>query len=86
MFQAAGEVINIIMQPIVAYIQNRSRPQSILAASPSIFNWPQEIVGLIDVILHLIVAGLLILWLYRNGKVGQPAAAAPSMEESKAQS
>lgn len=86
LFQAAAELINIILQPILTYMQNRGRPQSILAASPGIFNWPQVVLGFIAITLHLIIAGLLILWLYRKGKSAQPAPAAAPTGETKAPS
>jgi predicted Kef-type K+ transport protein len=68
LFQAASGVISLVLQPVVAYIQNRSRPQSVFSAPHSIFNWPQLTVSLIEVVLHLVVALLLILWLYRKPK------------------
>jgi hypothetical protein len=82
LFQAIGGVINVVMQPVATYIQNRSRPQSVFAGSQSIFNWPQIILGLTDVVLHLLVVALLIFWLYRNRK----AKAAPVAESATARS
>lgn len=61
------------MQPLVTYMQNRNRPQSVFAAPPHIFNWPQVIVGLTDVVLHLLVVFLLIFWLYRTPKAKKVA-------------
>lgn len=87
LFQAAGDLISAVMQPLVTYMQNRNRPQSVFAAPPHIFNWPQVIVGLTDVVLHLLVVFLLIFWLYRTPK-SKPAlveAKAPSASSEKPQ-
>ena len=84
LFQAIGNLITAIMQPVAAYIQNRNRPPSVFAASPSIFNWPQIIFTLIEMSLHLLVALLFIFWLYRKRKE-QPAAIAESTVVSSKQ-
>ena len=85
LFQAAGELISAVMQPLVTYIQNRSRPASVFAAPPSIFNWPQLILALIDLVLHLLVAFLLILWLYRTPKPKPVVAVAKASSASAEQ-
>ncbi|HLJ26824.1 MAG TPA: hypothetical protein VKY85_08950 [Candidatus Angelobacter sp.] len=78
LFQAAGELINAVMQPIGTYFQNRSHPQSVFAGSQSIFNWPQIIFALIEMALHVLVAFLLLVWLYRRRKTTPVAVAASS--------
>lgn len=84
LFQAFGGVINTVMQPLITYIQLRNRPRSVMGGGPSIFNWPQISVGLTDVALHLIVAFLLIFWLYRAGKAKpQPLAEAAEAGSSR---
>ena len=74
LFQAIADLINAMMQPLVTYIQNRNRPPSVFATPPSIFNVPQLTLQLTDVVLHLLVAFLLIFWLYRTPKPGVIAA------------
>jgi divalent metal cation (Fe/Co/Zn/Cd) transporter len=73
LFQAAGDIINMGMQPIITYIQLRKSPPSVLATQ-SIFRWPQLIATLTDAVLHILVALLFTLWLYRNPKT-KPAPA-----------
>lgn len=68
LFQAVSDLIAAVMQPLVTYIQNHNRPQSVFAAPPSIFDWPRLTLSLVDVVLHLLVVFLLILWLYRTPK------------------
>jgi hypothetical protein len=75
--QAAAALINVIGQPIVTYYQLRSRPTAAFAAQ-SLFNWPQIFSQLTSMVLHLIVALLLIWWLYRRGKVALPASTKPA--------
>lgn len=75
LFQAFGTLISTIMQPIISYIENRARPQSIFSAQHSIFNWPQIMVSVISMILDLLVAWLLLFWLYLK-KRPEPAVAA----------
>lgn len=72
LFQAAGDIINMAMQPIATYIQLRKSPPSVLATQ-SIFRWPQLIATLMDAVLHILVALLFTFWLYRNPKT-KPAA------------
>jgi hypothetical protein len=84
LFQAIGNLISAVMQPVAAYIQNRNRPQSVFSPSQSVFNWPQIIFTLIEMSLHLIVALLLIFWLYRKRKE-QPAAVTESTVVSSKQ-
>jgi hypothetical protein len=74
--QAAGALINAIAQPIVTYYQLRSRPTGAFATQ-SVFNWPQILASLTSLVLHLIVALLLIFWLYRRGKAALPASTKP---------
>ena len=74
LFQACGTLISTIMQPIITYMENRARPQSIFSAQHSIFNWPQIIVSVISMILDLLVAWLLLFWLYLK-KRPEPAVA-----------
>src|SRR5215471_5182156 len=62
--QAAGGVVGVILQPLITYFEQRGRPQSIFAPTPSVFNWPQLIVGTVSVVLHLLAAWLLLYWLY----------------------
>lgn len=78
LFQAAADLISAVMQPIVTYIQNHNRPQSVFAPPPHIFNWPQLMLNLTGIVLHLLVAFLLILWLYRTPKLK------PAVAEAKA--
>lgn len=86
LFQACATLVTTIMQPIITYMENRARPQSIFAPPHSIFNWPQIILSLISMILDLLVAWLLLFWLYLK-KRPEPAVAAatepgPGPEES----
>lgn len=74
--QAAGSLINAIAQPIVTYYQLRSRPTSAFATQ-SVFNWPQILASLTLMLLYVIVAFLLIFWLYRRGKPALPASGKP---------
>jgi len=80
--QALGGVISTILQPMITYLENRSRPSSIFAPAPSIFNWPSLIINIISIILHLLVAFLLFMWLY--GKKERPVAAVEAMPQEKA--
>jgi len=77
LFQVFGTLVSTIMQPIIAYMENRARPQSIFAPPHSIFNWPQIIVSIISIILDLLIVWLLLFWLYLK-KTPEPAAAAPA--------
>lgn len=67
-YQAIAGILNAVMQPVLVYIQTRNAPPNSALASQSIFRWPQIIALLLDALLHLIVASLLILWVYRNPK------------------
>jgi len=78
--QAAGGVIGVILQPLITYFENRSRRQSIFAAPPSVFNWPQLILGIVSIVLHLLAALLLYLWLYRKKKLEPAVAGAAPIE------
>jgi hypothetical protein len=75
--QAATALISSIAQPIVTYYQLRSRPTSAFAAQ-SVFNWPQIFSALTTMVLYLIVALLLIWWLYRRGKAALPVSTKPA--------
>lgn len=83
LFQAVSDLISAVMQPLVTYIQNRSRPQSVFAAAPSIFDWPRLILSLVDVVLHLIVVFLLIWWLYRTPKPKPVPAVSPEKPQTE---
>ncbi|HEY6971133.1 MAG TPA: hypothetical protein VJA94_18130 [Candidatus Angelobacter sp.] len=61
--QAIGGVIGVILQPLITYFQNRGRRPSIFASQTN-FNWPELILGVISIILHLLAALLLLYWLY----------------------
>lgn len=75
LFQVFGTLVSTIMQPIITYVENRSRPQSIFAPPHSIFNWPQIILSGVSIALNLLVAWLLLRWLYpRKGLEPAPAA------------
>ena len=78
--QALGGIISVIMQPILTYIQNRGRPSSIFAPARSIFNWPELILGLISIGLHLLFVFLLYLWLYRRKQLPAAAVVEPPAE------
>src|SRR5579864_5977285 len=62
--QALGGIVAVVLQPIIMLIQNRGRSSSIFASAPSIFNWPQLILGVISAVLYLIFAMFLFVWLY----------------------
>jgi len=80
--QALGGVISTILQPMITYLENRSRPASIFAPAPSIFNWPSLIINIISIILHLLVAFLLFTWLYgRSVPPSVPAAESAMPQE-----
>src|SRR5262249_57552649 len=64
--QALGGLISTILQPLVTYLENRSRPASIFAPAASIFNWPSLIINIISIILHPLFPFLLFLFLSRN--------------------
>ena len=85
LFQVFATVINTIMQPIVTCVENRGRPQSIFASHP-IFNWQQIMISGISIVLNLLVALLLLYWLYR-AKQPQPGASSedrPAIAETSA--
>lgn len=80
--QAAGNFVSTLVQPLITYYENRSRPQSVFA-SASIFNWPSIIVTLTNMLLYLIAALLLVAWLYRKQKVEPPAAGKTEQSQAK---
>lgn len=79
--QAVGGIISVILQPLITYLDNRGRPASIFAPAPSIFNWPQLILGIISIVLHLLAALLLYLWLYRKREPEPVVASAVPLED-----
>lgn len=77
LFQVFATLISTILQPIATYIETRSRPQSLFAPAHSIFNWPQIVLSITSMVLHLLVAFLLTYWLYFK-KEPEPVTAGPT--------
>ena len=71
--QAIGGIIGVILQPLITYFQNRGRRPSIFASQTN-FNWPELILGVISIVLHLLAALLLFYWLYGK-KAPEPVVA-----------
>ena len=82
--QAIGGIIGVILQPLITYFQNRGRRPSIFASQTN-FNWPELILGVISIVLHLLAALLLLYWLYpkksREPEVGPPTPATTDESE-----
>jgi len=73
--QSAGALIGTIMRPVEFYVSTSSRQQSVFGFNQSnAFPWPSLFAPLITFILYLVIATLLMYWLYWHdaGRPDQP--------------
>jgi hypothetical protein len=73
--QAAGIAISVIMRPISFYLERSNRPRSIFGATDTTFPWGSLVAPTINLVLSILVAFVLLYWLYlKQAHTEAPAA------------
>ena len=62
--QTAGGLIGLVLNPLAFYWESRNSPHSVFGGDERSFGWHTLLIPLISVILHLLIAFLLLYWLY----------------------
>jgi hypothetical protein len=70
--QGITSFVSAVLVPTAWYLAERSAPRSVFGFTPpQPFNWDRFVLNLIAVVLYLLVAYLLLRWLYLQGGDGR---------------